>query len=250
MNAGYLKLELRRILREPGTLLFVIGFPAGFYLLEVIIFQADWPEGAGDGPAAYLMPGMAAWGVLISGMLVGSRVVNERQVGWQRQLRLTPLSSTGYLLGKVAVGMVVAVPPPFAIALGAAVVFGVRLEPAGWVSVTLLMSLGGLPFAILGLLIGQLGTRENVQQMTIIGMLVLAIFGGLFIPLDTLPTWFTYISYVTPSYWLSELGKAGMTDIVGGSVQNAILAAGMLVAWTVALSLAVVWRYRHDSART
>ena len=251
MNVGYLKLELRRVLREPGTLLFVLGFPAAFYVLEVIIFQAEWPDShdAYD-PATILMPSMAAWGVLISGMLVGARVVNERQAGWQRQLRLTPLSSSGYLLGKVSVGMLVAIPPPLAVAFVAAAFLGVRLDPAAWVSVTLLVTLGGLPFAILGLLVGQVGTRENVQQITIIGMLVLAIFGGLFIPLQTLPEWFLYVSYVTPSYWLAELGKSGMAAAIGVEAQPLLHSAAALTAWTVALAVAVGWRYRHDSART
>ncbi|QBI54881.1 ABC transporter permease [Streptomonospora litoralis] len=250
MKGGYLTLELRRVLREPGTILFVLGFPAAFYVLEVIIFQAEWPaEKAQYEPATILMPSMAAWGVLISGMLVGTRVVNERKAGWQRQLRLTPLSSANYLLGKAAVGMVVAVPPPFVVALVGALFLDVSLEPTGWLFVTLLVSIGGLPFAILGLLIGQLGTRENVQQITIIGMLVLAIFGGIFIPLQSLPAWFVYVSYVTPSYWLAELGKAGVSTS-GVGTQSPVLAGAVLLAWSVVLAVAVVWRYRHDSARS
>ncbi|MFD0773296.1 ABC transporter permease [Streptomonospora algeriensis] len=250
MKGGYLKLELRRVLREPGTILFVLGFPAAFYVLEVIIFQGQWPEEKAQyEPAAVLMPAMAAWGVLISGMLVGTRVVNERKAGWQRQLRLTPLTSGHYLLGKAAVGMAVAVPPPFVVALVGALFLDVRLEPTGWLFVTLLVSIGGLPFAVLGLFIGQMGTRENVQQITIIGMLVLAIFGGIFIPLQSLPAWFTYISYVTPSYWLSELGKSGLSG-EGVGAQDPVLAGAVLLAWSVVLAAAVIWRYRHDSART
>ncbi|GLW12687.1 hypothetical protein Misp01_78150 [Microtetraspora sp. NBRC 13810] len=160
---------------------------------------------------------MAGWGVLISGMLVGARVVNEREAGWQRQLRLTPLTGGGYLLGKVAVGMLVSIPPPIVLALAAALFRDVRLDLGGWLFVTLVITLGGTPFAILGLLIGQFGNKKNTQQIIIIGMLVLAIFGG--IPLDALPAWFSYIGYATPSCWLTDLGRAGIE--MGGDPMRA-----------------------------
>ncbi|SDJ40293.1 ABC transporter permease [Nonomuraea jiangxiensis] len=244
MNLGYLALELRRVLREPGTLLFIIGFPGAFYLLEAVIFESQWPARSAIDPGAVLLPAMAGWGVLISGMLVGARVMNEREAGWQRQLRLTPLTGGGYLLGKAAVGLLVSIPPPIVVALAAALFRDVRLDLGGWLFVTLVITLGGTPFAVLGLLIGQFGNKKNTQQIIIIGMLVLAIFGGIFIPLDSLPPWFTYVGYATPSYWLIDLGRAGIE--MGGDPMRAGL---ILLAWTVVLAGAVIWRYRHDSAR-
>jgi ABC-2 type transport system permease protein len=244
VKLGYLALELRRVLREPGTLLFVIGFPGGFYLLEAVIYESQWPQGSTVDPGTVLLPAMAGWGVLISGMLIGSRVVNERAAGWQRQLRLTPLSGGGYLLGKIAVGMVLSIPPPVVVALVAAVARGVRLDLAGWLFVTLGISIAGVPFALLGLFIGQVANTKNIEQIIIVGMVMLAIFGGIFIPIDALPRWFVYIGWATPSYWLTELGRVGIE--MG---RTPVLASVMLLAWTVVLAVAVMWRFRHDSAR-
>ncbi len=122
MSLGYLALEVRRTLRAPGTLLFTIGFPAVFYLLEVVLYAGyELPAGAVGWPTI-LMVSMNAWGVLMAGLLVGSRVVHERAAGWQRQLRLTPLSGGGYLLGKAAVGQLVAAPTALAVPLVAVLV--------------------------------------------------------------------------------------------------------------------------------
>ncbi|WP_061294945.1 ABC transporter permease [Herbidospora cretacea] len=245
MKSGYLALELRRALRQPGTLLFVVGFPGAFYLLETLIFETQIP---GDGPypaPVIVLPAMTAWGVLLAGMLIGTSVVNERAAGWQRQLRLTPLSGVGYLMGKGAVGMLVALFPPMVVALVAGLVRGVRLEPGSWLVLLLLVWLGGLPFALLGLLIGQTTGKDNVQQVTIVGMLVLAIFGGMFMPLDTLPAWFTSVGHFTPSYWLTEIARSAVLPD-----QDVLPAGGVLVAWTLVLGSAVTWRYRHDSGRS
>ncbi|MGJ6962600.1 ABC transporter permease [Streptosporangium sp. G11] len=245
MRFGYLALELRRALRQPGTLLFVVGFPGAFYLLETLIFETQMPGDAPYPAAVVVLPAMTAWGVLLAGMLVGTQVVNERAAGWQRQLRLTPLSGAGYLLGKGAVGMLVALPPPLVVALIAALVRDVRLEPGAWLVLILLVWLGGLPFAILGLLIGQTAGKDNVQQITIVGMLVLAIFGGMFMPLDTLPPWFTSVGHLTPGYWLTEVARSAVLPD-----RDILPAGGVLVGWSVVLAGAAMWRYRHDSSRS
>jgi ABC-2 type transport system permease protein len=245
MKLGYLGLEVRRILRQPGTLLFVLGFPGGFYLLEALIFESQMPQEVPVQAALIILPAMTAWGVLMAGMLVGTQVVNERAAGWQRQLRLTPLSGAGYLLGKAAVGMLVALPPPMVVAALAMFVRDVRLEPQEWLALIGLVWIGGLPFAIMGLLIGQIAKKDNVQEITIIGMMALAIFGGIFMPLDSLPSWFTYVGYATPSYWLVEIARSVVLPD-----RHMLLAAGALVGWAVILAAAVMWRYRHDSGRS
>ncbi len=176
----YLALELRRALRRPGTLLFVVGFPGAFYLLESVIF----------GNGTDILPAMAAWGVLLAGLLVAPPIVAERATGWQRQLRLTPLSGPGYLRGKATVGLLVALPPPVVVALLAHFTQGSGSTLSSGLALVGLTWLGAVPFALLGILVGQLATPENVQQVTIVGMLALAIFGGMFMPLDTLPAWF------------------------------------------------------------
>jgi len=244
VRVGYLALEVRRALRNPGTLLFVLGFPGGFYLLEALIFESQMPENVPYPAALIILPAMAAWGVLLAGMLVGTQVVNERASGWQRQLRLTPLSGTGYLVGKATVGMLVALPPPIVVAVLAAFVRGVRLEPLTWLALVASVWIGGLPFAIFGLLIGQVSGKGNVQEVTIVAMLAVAIFGGVFIPLDSLPQWFTYVGHATPGYWLVELARSVV--LPGRSVPVAALA---LVGWAVILAAAVTYRYRRDSGR-
>ena len=53
---------------------------------------------------------MAAFGAISASISTGGRVATERHIGWNRQLRLTPLPGWGYLAVKAAVAMLVALP--------------------------------------------------------------------------------------------------------------------------------------------
>jgi len=192
------------------------------------------------------MVNMTAFGALSAALFSGSRVALERALGWQRQLRLTPLPGSGYLLAKGITGMVLALPAVVFVPLVGAVVEGVSLDASGWLRVTLGIWLAVIPFVLFGLLIGQTGTPDSVQQVSSITMLVMSLIGGIFIPIDTMPHWLMNIAHVLPSYWLGQVGRGAVTTDLSVNLGEAVL---VLAIWTAVLGLAVVRRYRRDSAR-
>lgn len=236
---GYLTLEVRRALRASGTLLFTLAFPAVFYALESMLF-AD--SGSVVAPRD-IMIGMTVWGVLTAGLLVGTRIVDERASGWQRVIRLTPLSGPGYLASKVIVGVLVGLPAVVVVPIVAVVLDGVTMSPIGWLFATAGVWVGSLPFAVLGVALGQFTSKENVQTVVIVLMLALATLGGLFLPLGTLPEVWTSVAQLMPSYWLAELGSAGDSPL------QALPAITILAAWFGVLTSLAVWRYRRTSER-
>ncbi|MFF0312307.1 ABC transporter permease [Streptosporangium sp. NPDC004379] len=238
--AGYLTFEIRRALRDTKFLLFAVVLPVGLFLLE-----AGMSTGAaGRGSAAYTMGGLAAFGALKAALDTGARTAVERNSGWQRQLRLTPLSGGGYLVAKASVAMLVALPPVVGVVLAASV-SGVELPAGGRAWAVLGCWLGTVPFALLGLLAGQLVTARNAQVVYGGLALVLSFLGGLLIPASVFPTGLVAVAQVLPSYWLAELGHAAATGDARLGTAVAVLAL-----YTVVLGAAVVARYRRDSART
>jgi ABC-2 type transport system permease protein len=244
MRTAYLGLEAKRALRNPRFLMFTMVFPVVIFVIDVGAF------GKGDVPnsdvsyAAYLMVSMAAFGAFMAAMNTGARTAVERAAGWQRQLRLTPLRPTGYLLAKGAVGTLVALPPIVLVALVGMFAENVHLPVGGWVQVILGVWVATIPFAVLGLLVGQLATAETMQVFTSGLMIVLGFLGGILIPTTVFPDWMSNISKVLPSYWLADIGHGallGNTD-----TGRAIV---WLAGWTVVLAFAVVRRYQRDSAR-
>lgn len=244
MKTTYLALEARRALRNPRFLIFTVVFPVVLLLIDVAAFGNGNVPGSHTSYAAYLMVSMASWGGFMAAMNTGARTAVERTAGWQRQLRLTPLRPTAYLVGKGAVGLLVALPPIIVVAAVGRLVEGVSLSPGAWLQVILGVWIATIPFAVLGLLVGQVATSETMQVFTSGLMIVLGFLGGILIPITVFPTWMGDVARVLPSYWLADIGHSallGNTDI-----GKAVL---WLAGWTVVLAVAVVRRYQRDSAR-
>ncbi len=244
MSVTYLLLEVRRAIRNGRFLIFSIAFPVLLFVLYVSMFA----DGQKDRAAivGILMVNMTAFGALTASMFAGGRVALERSLGWQRQLRLTPLSGPGYLAGKGITAMMLAIPAIVLVPLIGAVVEGVSLDATGWLRVTIGIWLAVIPFALIGLFIGQIGTPESMQPIMSIIMMVMSLLGGIFIPIDSMPDWLSKFSHVLPSYWLGQVGRGAVTSTLSVNLSQAVL---VLAGWTLVLAFGVIRRYRRDSAR-
>ena len=245
MNATYLLTEIRRNFRAPRFLIFVVAFPVLMFLLQANVFtKADAPDHATV--TAVIMINMMTFGTFAAATNSGARLALERAVGWQRQLRLTPLTGSGYLAGKGISGMLVGLPALVLVPLLAVTMQGVHLDAAGWVRIFAGVWLGTLPLVLLGLLIGQFGTPETMQPISMIVTLGMGFLGGLWIPLEGMPSWMHDVAQIMPTYWVLQVARPAVTSDMVVSLPTA---AGVLAAWTVVLGALVIRRYRKDSAR-
>ena len=102
-NLTALKLEVRRVLRNRRTVMFILVFPSVFFFMFGLSSKAQ----AQGGPAAiaYVMISMAVYGAMVGTTAGGAAVAVERSLGWSRQLRLTPLRPGAYVAMKVLTAM-------------------------------------------------------------------------------------------------------------------------------------------------
>ncbi|MBV8733500.1 MAG: hypothetical protein JO120_01840, partial [Solirubrobacterales bacterium] len=98
----YMRLELLRAFRNRRFFIFSFGFPLVLYFL-IAAPQRNNHDLAGTGISAplYYMVGLAAFGTMASMISSGGRIAAERQAGWTRQLRITPLRPRDYFRAKV-----------------------------------------------------------------------------------------------------------------------------------------------------
>ncbi|MEH1102636.1 ABC transporter permease [Micromonospora sp. CPCC 205561] len=244
MSMGFLQLEVKRIIRARKFWITAVLFPTLLYLMQANLFSGKVVEGTGINYSEHLLGGIAAYGALFVALNVGTRVAIERSTGWQRQLRITPLSPTSYLTAKLATAMVVALPAITVVALTGALLQGVELPLGGWLQLVGGIWLGTLPFALLGVFIGQIATAESVQGLTSVSHMLLGVLGGALFPSVAFPEWLQRVSAVLPSYWLAKIGHS---PFEGDS--RLWLAVLVLAGWTVVLGAAVALRYLRDSAR-
>ncbi|HEY0807149.1 MAG TPA: ABC transporter permease, partial [Pseudonocardiaceae bacterium] len=137
MRTAYLGLEAKRALRNPRFLMFTVVFPVVIYVIDVAAFGQGNVKGTNVPFTSVLMVSLAAFGGFMAAMNTGARTAVERAAGWQRQLRLTPLKPTSYLVAKAAVGTLVALPPIVLVALVGVLVEHVHLTAGAWAQVVL-----------------------------------------------------------------------------------------------------------------
>jgi len=106
----YVRYELLRTFRNRRFLILSFGFPLVLYFLIATPNRNESNLGhTGLSAPLYFMVGLAAFGTMNSVLGAGARIAAERSVGWNRQLRLTPLSPRAYFRAKVLTGYAMAV---------------------------------------------------------------------------------------------------------------------------------------------
>lgn len=242
-NIAFVRMEIRRLLRNKRTLIFTLVLPPLFYL----IFGANQNyanDNAGHGNvAAFVMISMAIYGAMLATTSGGAMVAIERAAGWSRQLRLTPLSPVAYIVIKLITAMLLGLAPVIVVfALGR--IHGAHMQGHLWFETAAIAWVGSIVFAAFGLFMGYLLPSENVMQILGPVLALLAFGGGLFIPLSQMSNGFRDVAQFTPMYGLNQLVHAPLT---GDAVHLAWVVN--LVAWLAIFGTGAIWRFRKDTAR-
>jgi ABC-2 type transport system permease protein len=232
--SSYLALEIRRSMRDRQYLALVVGWPVGAYLLFSAIFGAQ-PATQGLSVDTGLMVSMATFGAFGAVLIAtGPRLALDRQVGWLRQMQLTPLSSTRLFLARMIAAIALTLPAillTFAVAIA---VHGIRLDAWQWPALVLVLCVGCLPFAAIGLVIGSLVEAETAQGLTMVAYLAMAALGGIWMPVSIMPAPLQAIALALPSNRMAELGwrvAAGQAPTLAAvAILAAWFAGAMLVA--------------------
>ncbi|PBC99420.1 ABC-2 type transport system permease protein [Streptomyces sp. Ag82_O1-15] len=235
----YLRLEVRRTLRDAGFVIGGIAMPVMMYLLFTNLGDASdggWKTGS--------MIGMAAYGAVGSALNTGGGVAEDKGIGWLRQLRVTPMTPREVVLGRTLTGSVTVLPAIAAVLAAGGLVNGVRLELWQWAAVAVLLWLGSTPFTLLGLGNGYRLTAQTTSVANMVCNLGLSVVGGLWFPLTLFPGWLRSLSGFTPTNRIAQLGAS-----VADGAAPALGAVAVLTAWLLAFGSYAVVSYRR-AART
>lgn len=244
MTLTYTALAARSTFRNARFLIFTVALPLVMYLMFNMLYGHQ--AGAnGLTVGAYLMVSMATYGGIGATMNSGARVAVERQTGWNRQLRLSALTPTQYVVSRAAVSLLVALPAIVLVFLAGAVIGHVSLPVGTWLSAGVGVWLALIPFSVIGLAIGFLGTVDSVQPITMLVYMAMAILGGLWFPVNTFPSFLQHIAKGLPSYWAAEVGR----DVLAraGVPLTGII---VLTAWTLVMAALAALSYRRSGRRS
>jgi ABC-2 type transport system permease protein len=238
----YARYELLRTFRNRRFVLFSLGFPL------VLYFCIAGPNrhvhdlgGTGIAAPLYFMASLAAFGAMNSMLSIGVRISTERAAGWNRQLRLTALTTRSYFRVKLLTAYATAV-TTIAVLYVAGAILGVRLPARDWIDMTALLLVGLIPFAALGIVLGLMLTTDSIGPALGGMTALLAFLGGVWFPI-TSGAMHT-IAMALPSYWLVQAAHVGLGGGGWGPKGWAVVAA-----WTAVATVVATRAYRRDSDR-
>jgi ABC-2 type transport system permease protein len=231
----YLRLEVRRTLRDTGFVIGGVAMPVMMYLLFTNLGeqQGSWKTAS--------MVGMAAYGAVGSALNTGGGVAEDRTVGWLRQLRVTPMTPREVVLGRALTGSVTVLPAIVAVLAAGGLVNGVRLDAWQWAAVAVLLWLGSVPFTLLGLGNGYRLTAQTTGVVNMACNVGLAVVGGLWFPLSLFPDWLRSLSAYTPTNRFAGLGTA----VVDGHAPS-VGTLAVLTGWLLLFGSYAVVSYRRS----
>lgn len=256
--------EVRSYFRAPDQVFFTFLFPVLLLTIfsvafgENAVMQAD-PQDPGITMAEYYVPGLAAAGILLSGVQnLGVDIAVERSDGTLKRLAGAPLPVLSYFLGKFGQVLVTSVAQTALLLVVAATAFSVELptDPGRWATFAWVYLAGVATSAILGIAVSALPrSGKSATAVIVPPLLVLQFVSGSYLSFTTLPEWLQNVASVFPLKWIAQgmrsvflpadfeqLEVDGSWDLAGVAVALGI----WLVVGLIASRLTFRW-IRRDS---
>jgi ABC-2 type transport system permease protein len=231
------RIELLLTVRRAESLLVTLAIPVG---ILVFFSQVDALTDVAR-PVDFLVPGILALAVMATAMVsLGIATGYERHYGVLKRLGSTPLSRAGLLTAKTAnVLLIELIQIVVIIAVGVALGWSLtaRIVPA-----VVLLIVGTVAFAGIGLLMaGTLRAETNLALSNAV-FLALLFLGGMAYPLDRLPGALEALAKVLPANAMAEAVRDMLTPGHGFPRGHVLV----LVGWAIAAPLAAVRLFRWE----
>lgn len=232
------RFELLCALRTASFALPFLIVPVAIYLLFGVVINGNIGATSEFGPAIhnYLFSGFAAIAVIMPGIFSCVILATEREANLTRLKRALPLPPGAAIVAKVLMAMTVSLIAVSLVAIAALLAGKITLSLAQVATIWVVMVIGSIPFAAIGLLIGTMTSASAAPAWGNLVFLPMMWLSGLFIPLpDFLEQWVV----IWPAFHLNQLalGLAGVEEFL--FIPTAMAAAVLLGVTVLCGGLAI-----------
>ena len=204
MIRTYLGIEIKMLFRKKVYLALSILLPLVFYLLFTSII--DIPSTQQEIFYKEYMYSMVTFS-LTSFCLMSFPVdlIEEHQIGWQKQLLNTRMSYPAYYMTKVFKTMIQFALSIVVIFIVAATVRNISMSVNEWLISGVTLWICASLFLSIGILLAQVNDLQKASSLGNILYIVLAMVGGLWFPVSQFPEWLKVIAYKSPTYHMKQI---------------------------------------------
>ncbi len=190
----------------------------------------------------FLLPGTLALAVVSTGLVsLGIATAYERYYGVLKRMGSTPFPRIGLVAAKLLSVLALEAAQVVLLVAVASLFYGWR--PHGAVGLAILaLLLGTMAFAGLGLaMAGSLRAEATLAGANGLFLFFL-LLGGLYVPLDHLPSWLVPVARVLPANALAEVLRATLR--ASGSIP--LSSGALLVAWAIAMPVLAAVTFKWE----
>ncbi len=241
-----IKIEFLKLIRSPGFIFFTIVMPIMLFIMFGLT-NADAILANGASAGAPFLFSYGTYAALSVALLSFSSVIaNERGLGWYKLIRVSPMPPLATLVAKMLNTLLLGTLSITALFATGILIGGIELSGSMVVKLILLLVLGMIPFAALGLFIGYIASPNTAGVISNMIYFPMAFASGLFVPVMFLPEAVQKIAPYLPAYHVGQLGwiTVGVSD---GSLSTSVL---WLIGYTVLFTGLALFAYRLDQRRS
>ena len=251
MLVEQVRADLLAFSRRPETLFFTVFLPVIFLVLFEAIFGGQSVTLAGGDVIAqsYLqVPAFMVMGVISASFVALSiTVVNRRETGIFKRVRGTPAPAWLLIAGQVVTSLVIALLMVIVMLALGSFAYGVRVDIGHlpWLVASVLV--GAIAFSCLGMMLAALTpSTEAAPPLANVVVLPLYFISGVFVPIESLPTWLGNIASWLP---VAPFVKVATWAYVPATT-TPWRALGLLIAWGMLGLIIASWRFRWTPRRS
>mgnify|MGYP003507289541 FL=1 len=194
----------------------------------------------------FIVPGILALLVTLVGFLMSSlNIVKEKEVGTIEQLNVSPIKKYQFILSKLIPFWVLGL---FVLTIGFLISFIVYgIYPAGsfWVGylfagIYLIALLG---FGLLTSIYAD--TQQQAMFISYFFMLIFILLGGLFAPIENMPDWAQYLTYINPVRYLIEAMR--MIVLKGSGFWDLRFHFLIVIGFAIVFNGLAIWNYKKTT---
>ena len=191
----------------------------------------------------FIVPGILALLVTLVGFLMSSlNIVKEKEVGTIEQLNVSPIKKYQFILSKLIPFWVLGL---FVMTIGFLISFIVYgIYPAGSLWVGYLFA-GIYLIALLGFgLLTSIyaDTQQQAMFISYFFMLIFILLGGLFAPIENMPDWAQYLTYINPVRYFIEAMR--MLVLKGSSFWDLRFHFLIVTGFAIVFNGLAIWKYK------
>ena len=191
----------------------------------------------------FIVPGVLALLVTLVGFLLTSlNIVKEKELGTIEQLNVSPIKRYQFILGKLIpfwiLGMVV-------LTIGSIVslVFYGIYPSGSFMLIYLFAAIYLIALLGFGLLTSTFAdTQQQAMFISYFFMMTFILLGGLFAPIENMPDWAKYLTYINPVSYFIEVLR--MIILKGSGMSDLLKHFGIISLFAVVFNMMAILHYK------